>query len=71
MVSRDTPHLTLDAFPDDVVKKKFPLLSLVWHLFIVYCLLFYLFIVVTSAPELVMEMNFVLLPLVMYLLPDW
>ena len=23
MVSRDTPHLTLDTFPDDVVKKKF------------------------------------------------
>ena len=61
MVTRDTPHLTLDTFPDAVVKKKFPLLSLVWHLFIV----------VASTPELVMEMNFVLLPLVMYLLPDW
>ena len=33
MVTRDTPYLTRAIFLDTVVKKTFPLLSLVWHLF--------------------------------------
>ena len=32
MVTRDSPYLTIDIFLHLVVKKKFPLLSLVWWL---------------------------------------
>ena len=35
MVTRDTPYLTIDTFPDVVGKKIFPLLSLGWYLFTV------------------------------------
>ena len=33
MITRDTPYLTTETFPDVVVKKKFPLLSLGWYPF--------------------------------------
>ena len=33
MVTRDTPYLTIDTFPNVMVKKKFPVLPLGWYLF--------------------------------------
>ena len=33
MATRDTSYLTIDIFLDVVVRKKFPLLYLVWYLY--------------------------------------
>ena len=63
MVTRDTSYITTDIFLDVVVKREFPLLSLVLHLFNVVSGNKY----ITRGS---MEIFLAILPLVMYLLPD-
>ena len=60
MVASDTSYLTIDTFLNVVVIKKFPLLHLRRYLFNEVNDNIDIF------PEVVIEMQFVLLPLVMY-----